>query len=171
MQGRTRGTASPLKVAGWTVLGLLCLGALVMAFQVAWRHVRFSPGLVDGWPGGAPGFGLSCALAVLAGRAGTLWCLRRAPATRARIPGALVCAVFGLLGALYGLAVVPPRWCHQSTSPGCGSLPGAASAGLYFLVTLIAAFFINGACSTLLGRIRRTRTRRAAPPGAGSERS
>lgn len=170
MQARSGGTPSRVKGAGWSLLGLLCLAALAMAFQVAWRHVRFSPELVDGWPGGAPGFGLSCALAVLAGRTGTVRCLRRVRG-RARIPGAMACAALGLLGTLYGLAVVPPRWCHQSTSPDCASLPGAASAGLFFLATLIAAFFINSVCFTVLGRIRRTRARGEAPPGVDTEGS
>ncbi|HEV7627615.1 MAG TPA: hypothetical protein VGO89_14060 [Streptomyces sp.] len=163
--------ASPLRAAGWLVLGLLCLAALAMAFQVAWRHVRFSPGLVDEWPGGAPGFGLSCALAVLTGRTGTLRCLRHRSAGRARIPAATACAALCLLGVLYGLAVVPPRWCHQSTSPSCTSLPGAASAGLFFLATLIAAFFIKGACSSgVVGRCEREVTVPAPGTGDGAER-
>lgn len=158
VQSRTGGVTTPVKAAGWVVLGLLCPVALVMAFQVVWRHVRFSPGLVDGWPGGAPGFGLSCALAVLAGCKGTVWCLRNGTSARARIPAAVPCAALGVLGALYGLAVVPPRWCHQSMSPHCTSLPGAATAGLFFLGTLIGAFFVHSAFSSVAGHVRAIRS-------------
>lgn len=176
VQGRGDSTGAALRsVLGWTALGLLCTVALAMAFLVAWQHVRYSPGLVDDWPGGAPGFGLSCAAAVLAGRGGAAWCLRRGTArARIRTPGAVLCAVpcmvLGLLGVLYGLAVVPPRWCYQSTSPHCGSLPGAAEAGLAFLGALIAAFFAKGALSTVTGLLRQLGQLRRRDRASGTRR-
>lgn len=143
-----------LAVAGTVLLAVAFVAAFLAAFAAAWRHVRFTPRLVDSWPAGAGGFGLSCAAAVLAGRAGLVRSLRRPPGA-GRLAGALVCGAALLLGGLYGVAVVPPRWCYQSTSPHCASLPGAAEAGLAFLGTLIGAYVASSVLSGVPARIRR----------------
>ncbi|NLU66436.1 hypothetical protein [Streptomyces sp. HNM0574] len=145
-----------LTTLGWTAATLTGLALLVGAFLQAWRHVRLTPALVDDWPGGAAGFGFCCAVAVLVGRL----CVGHALRTgrrRALLPvGVLIC----LTGAVHGLAAVPPRWCHQSTSPRCGDLPGAAEAGLVFLGVLIAVFFLHG---TFRSAVRRVRTALVRP--------
>ncbi|MGW7515957.1 hypothetical protein ACWGJ2_10220 [Streptomyces sp. NPDC054796] len=196
MASRTgTGTAQPLRAAGWVLLGLAGATVLVAGFVVAWRHVRFSPGLVDEWPGGAVGFGLTCAVAALVGWSGSFRLAARGltsdgstdgadeasadgspvdgkAAHRRDLAGAVCCVVLGVTGLLYGLAVVPPRWCYQSLSPRCDSLPGAAEAGIAFLGTLIVVFFANGAVAALLERLReRSRelwSRRRAGAGAAA---
>lgn len=179
------------------LLGLAGATVLVAGFVVAWRHVRFSPGLVDEWPGGAVGFGLTCAVAALVGWSGSFRLAARGltsdvptdgstggstggadearadarpvdgkAAHRRDLAGAVGCAALGVTGLLYGLAVVPPRWCYQSLSPRCASLPGAAEAGIAFLGTLIVVFFANGAVAALLERLRELWSRRRAGTAA-----
>ena len=148
------GKSRLLKTVRGTVLVLAGTVMVCAAFLAAWRHVRGSPELVDGWPGGAIGFGLSCGVAVLLAASGALRGLRRVRSSgrgpaRFLIPLTVGCVALGLLSGVYGLAVVPPRWCHESLSPACESLPGAAEGGLAFQGTLIAAFFLHGAFSTI----------------------
>lgn len=149
------GESRLLKTARGTVLLLTCTVVVSAAFLLAWRHVRGTPELVDGWPGGAVGFGLSCGVAVLLAASGVLRGMRRMRTSgggqerRLLVPLTAACAALGLLSGVYGLAVVPPRWCHESLSSACESLPGAAEAGLAFQGTLIAAFFLHGAFTTI----------------------
>lgn len=158
---------TPLAVVCAVLCAVVCAALLTVAFVAAWRHVRFTPRLVDSWPTGAGGFGLSCAVAVLAGRAGLVRSLGRA--TRAmRLAGSVACGAVLLLGSLYGLAVVPPRWCYQSTSPHCGTLPGAAEAGLTFLGTLIGAYFASSVLAGVPSRVRQLARRGGRGSGTGA---
>jgi hypothetical protein len=189
--GSGRGSAAA-RAAAFALLAAGCAVAGAMAFLAAWRQVRSSPALVDGWPGGDIGFGLSCGIAVLAGRTGLLRALRRArrahradrsaaappEGAAARRPwcgalaraslGAVLSAGVAVLGLVYGLAVVPPRWCYQSLNPGCAALPGAAEAGLAFLAVLIAAFFAGSAVSASAWRTERAAAADDADAPAGT---
>ncbi|MBA0049717.1 hypothetical protein E0L36_01995 [Streptomyces sp. AJS327] len=163
-----QGTSTLGKAVRGAALLLAAGTALAAACASALGHVRSTPGLVDGWPGGAVGFGLSCGVTVLLASTATLRLLRviRSGPTELRaryLPWAVLCAALGTLSGVYGLAVVPPRWCYQSLSPRCDALPGAAEAGLAFQATLIGAFFLNGAVMTCASGARAARQERLGP--------